>query len=91
MNIKPRQEVVDSYYMARLFMGAFEGRRVGESWHQMVSVPTHRLGNTLDLCLVSSLELVAGMEVIAPLTDEQSGECLSVLEIYRCQEEELTC
>ena len=36
-------------------------------WHQVVSEPTHRLGNTLDLCLVSSLELVSGMEVIAPL------------------------
>ena len=27
----------------------------------------HRLGNTLDLCLASSLELVAGLEVTAPL------------------------
>ena len=29
-------------------------------WHQLVTEPTHRLGNTLDLCLTSSLELVAG-------------------------------
>ena len=36
-------------------------------WHQLVEEPTHRLGNTLDLCLASSLELVAGLEVIAPL------------------------
>ena len=36
-------------------------------WHQLVRGPTHRLGNTLDLCLTSSLELVAGVEVIAPL------------------------
>ena len=36
-------------------------------WHQLVREPTHRLGNTLDLCLTSSLELVAGLEVIAPL------------------------
>ena len=33
-------------------------------WHQ----PTHRLGNTLDLCMTSSQELVAGVEVIAPLS-----------------------
>ena len=36
-------------------------------WHQLVTEPTHRLGNTLDLCMTSSLELVAGVEVIAPL------------------------
>ena len=36
-------------------------------WEQMVHVPTHRLGNTLDLCLTSSLELIAGVEVVAPL------------------------
>ena len=36
-------------------------------WHQLVTEPTHRLGNTLDLCFTSSLELVAGVEVIAPL------------------------
>ena len=36
-------------------------------WHQLVKEPTHRLGNTLDLCLTSSLKLVAGLEVIAPL------------------------
>ena len=36
-------------------------------WHQLVKEPTHSLGNTLDLCLTSSLELVAGLEVIAPL------------------------
>ena len=36
-------------------------------WEQMVREPTHRQGNTLDLCLTSSLELVAGVEVVAPL------------------------
>ena len=36
-------------------------------WHQLVTGPTHRLGNTLDLCMSSSLELIAGVEVIAPL------------------------
>ena len=36
-------------------------------WHQLVRGPTHRLGNTLDLCMTSSLELVAGVEVTAPL------------------------
>ena len=36
-------------------------------WHQLVTEPTHRLGNTLDLCLTSSLELVARLEVTAPL------------------------
>ena len=36
-------------------------------WHQLVTEPTHRLGNTLDLCMTSSQELVAGVEVIAPL------------------------
>jgi hypothetical protein len=36
-------------------------------WSQMVTVPTHRLGNILDLCLVSSVELVSGVEVVAPL------------------------
>ena len=36
-------------------------------WEQMVHVPTHRLGNTLDLCLTSSLELLTGVEVVAPL------------------------
>ena len=36
-------------------------------WEQMVHVPTHRLGNTLDLCLTSSLELFTGVEVVAPL------------------------
>ena len=29
-------------------------------WHQLVRGPTHRLGNTLDLCMTSSLDLVAG-------------------------------
>ena len=33
----------------------------------MITVLTHRLGNILDLCLVSSLEMVSGVEVIAPL------------------------
>ena len=36
-------------------------------WHQLVRGPTHRLGNTLDLCLTSSMELVTGVEIIAPL------------------------
>ena len=39
-----------------------------------VREPTHRLGNTLDLCMTSSLELVAGVEVTAPLgTSDHSG------------------
>jgi hypothetical protein len=43
-------------------------------WHQLVREPTHRLGNTLDLCMTSSLELVAGVEVTAPLgTSDHSG------------------
>jgi hypothetical protein len=43
-------------------------------WHQLVTEPTHRLGNTLDLCLTSSLELVAGVEVVAPLgNSDHSG------------------
>ena len=43
-------------------------------WHQLVRGPTHRLGNTLDLCMTSSLELVAGVEVIAPLgNSDHSG------------------
>ena len=36
-------------------------------WHQLVRGPTHRAGNTLDLCVTSSLELVAGVEITAPL------------------------
>ena len=36
-------------------------------WHQLVRGPTHRLGNTLDLCLASSMEFVVGVEVTAPL------------------------
>ena len=35
-------------------------------WSQLVRGPTHRDGNTLDLC-ISSPELVAGVEVIQPL------------------------
>ena len=43
-------------------------------WHQMVREPTHRLGNTLDLCMTSSLELIAGVEVTAPLgNSDHSG------------------
>ena len=36
-------------------------------WHQLVKEPTHRLGNLLDLCVTSSLELIAGVEVVEPL------------------------
>ena len=36
-------------------------------WSQLVRGPTHRLGNTLDLCMASSLEFVVGVEVTAPL------------------------
>ena len=42
-------------------------------WSQLVRGPTHRDGNTLDLC-ISSPELVAGVEVIQPLgTSDHSG------------------
>ena len=42
-------------------------------WEQLVRGPTHRLGNTLDLC-ISSPELVAGVEVIQPLgSSDHSG------------------
>ena len=36
-------------------------------WDQLVRGPTHRLGDTLDLCMTSSPELVAGVQVTAPL------------------------
>ena len=36
-------------------------------WHQTVRGPTHRDGNTLDLCITSSEELIANVEVTDPL------------------------
>ena len=36
-------------------------------WHQLVHGPTHRDGNTLDLVMPSSSELVAGVETLEPL------------------------
>ena len=54
-------------------------RRVVETvgdmfWEQVVREPTHRLGNILDLCLTSSLELVAGVEIVSPLgNSDHSG------------------
>ena len=37
-------------------------------WHQIVREPTHRDGNTLDLVIPSSTELVAGVETIGSLS-----------------------
>ena len=49
-------------------------------WDQVVREPTHRLGNTLDLCLTSSLELVAGVDVVAPLgTSDHMGLTVSLV------------
>ena len=48
-------------------------------WEQMVRGPTHRLGNTLDLCITSP-ELVAGVEVISPLgNSDHSGLELNII------------
>ena len=49
-------------------------------WHQLVRGPTHRAGNTLDLCLTSSLELIAGVEVMAPLgSSDHNGLEVSIV------------
>ena len=36
-------------------------------WHQLVKEPTHRLGNLLDLCVTSSLELITAVKVVERL------------------------
>ena len=49
-------------------------------WSQLVRGPTHRMGNTLDLVMTSSVELVAGVETIAPLgSSDHSGLGVSIV------------
>ena len=43
-------------------------------WHQLVKEPTHRLGNLLDLCVTSSVELISAGDVVEPLgTSDHKG------------------
>ena len=55
-------------------------------WHQLVRGPTHREGNTLDLVIGSSPELVTGVETLEPLGSSDHYMHLTTL-VGPCREQ----